>query len=126
EAGRSIAISSTGTGNFPVLPSVHRSEVNGGMTGAGRHPGAEQFSDYVDGRLDAASRGAIRAHLEECPGCADDAAALWRTVELVRQLPPLPPPRDFRVGPRPAAPAVPNLALRLYPWTRWAAAAAAA
>lgn len=51
-----------------------------------RHPiSFEQLTDYVDGRLDAAGRAEVEAHLAAgCPTCAQDVAWLTRVLTAAR------------------------------------------
>jgi predicted anti-sigma-YlaC factor YlaD len=58
----------------------------------------ELASRDLDGDLSEFDSGALRAHLRECAGCADFAAAMARTTERVRA--------SARLEPGPARPAV--------------------
>jgi anti-sigma factor RsiW len=59
----------------------------------------EQFSVYLDGAVSGAAMHEIAAHLEACPGCADEFAQ-WRAAQALIS----------SIGP---AKAPPNLGLRL-------------
>jgi anti-sigma factor RsiW len=43
------------------------------------------FVDFVDGLLDAESRAAVAAHLEECPSCAARVETLREARDLLQQ-----------------------------------------
>jgi len=90
--------------------------------GPGEHCTTHELSDYLDGRLGPASEERLRAHLSACEVCDQSYASLAATVALLRQLPQVAPPRDFRIAPRAARP---SRAARWYPWTRAASAVAA-
>src|SRR4051812_34764183 len=94
------------------------------MERPGDHLSEQELSDYLDGRVEFAARRRARGHLDTCARCAAELDALGRTVELLRQLPELTPPRDFRIGPRRRR--TPSVAERLYPWTRVLSVVAAA
>ncbi len=41
-----------------------------------RHPGAAQLAAFAQGKLTAAERAALQAHLKACPACRQALAAL--------------------------------------------------
>jgi hypothetical protein len=94
------------------------------MERPGEHLRADDLSEYLDGRTAEGDRGRIREHLHACAVCAAELAELRRTVDLLRQLPDLTPPRNFTLGPRREQ--APSVAARVYPWTRVLSAIAAA
>ena len=55
----------------------------------------EDYSDYLDGRLEARPLSAYREHLRSCPSCASYDRILQRGLRVVRQLPPPRPSHDF-------------------------------
>jgi hypothetical protein len=60
------------------------------------HPWRDRLLSALDaeqaGRQDVAARAALAAHLEHCPGCASELAALRRTLaRLAEHQPPAPP-----------------------------------
>src|SRR4051794_36054212 len=94
------------------------------MERPGDHLNEQELSDYLDGRVELAARRRIRGHLDTCARCTAELDGLARTIDLLRQLPELTPPRDFRIGPRRRQ--APSVAARLYPWTRVLSVVAAA
>jgi anti-sigma factor RsiW len=93
-----------------------------------QHLTIEQLSSFIDGRLAFSERASAEGHLAACDRCKAELQDLQATVALVREMPEVDPPRDFRL-PRTVTPLRPrrgSLALRLVPWTRAAGALAAA
>ena len=93
----------------------------------GRHLLDESLSALLDEQLSAEDARSVRAHLEACPACQVRLDALRSVVALLRALPEVEPPREFRLGPR--AIADPPNVVRLRRWytaTRAAAASLAA
>ena len=93
----------------------------------GRHLLDESLSALLDEQLSAEDARSVRAHLEACPVCQVRLDELRSVVALLRALPELEPPREFRLGPR--AIADPPNVVRLRRWytaTRAAAASLAA
>jgi anti-sigma factor RsiW len=89
------------------------------------------LQDFLDGRLDAARRGEVQAHLEACPQCRAELEALrWVRDVALKQLADeeLPPALAERVATaldaadRQARPAASPIFGR--PWRRWVAAGA--
>ena len=50
---------------------------------------------YLDGELDAAEAQALCAHLEHCPNCSQEEAAIARIYAATRSLPSMRLPADF-------------------------------
>ena len=46
----------------------------------------EGITDLLDGRLSPEEEAAVRAHLEECPGCAAAIDQFERTIEVLGHL----------------------------------------
>ncbi len=70
------------------------------LWGLGRRPTAreqrdELLSAYLDGQLDAEVHARLTAQLADDPVLLSELEALRHTVEMVRELPPLPVPRNF-------------------------------
>jgi hypothetical protein len=88
------------------------------------HLADDVFSALVDGQLapDEASRA--HAHLGTCSDCQARLAEMQELVGLLRVLPSIDPPRDFRLGPRLMADP-PNV-IRLRRWYAWSRVAAGA
>ena len=68
--------------------------------GAGRgFGGADHLGDalsaWLDGELPAAQQEVVRAHLDGCPGCAEELAAVDQARRWVRSLPPVEAPFGF-------------------------------
>ena len=61
-------------------------------------PWTARLSDYLDGELSDAERGALERHLDACPGCAAALAELARIVERARTLPARRPTTDLWRG----------------------------
>jgi Putative zinc-finger len=67
------------------------------------HLADEQLSALVDGdraQLGPGERQAAQAHLDDCAACRRRLEELRAVVGLLRALPEVDPPRDFRLGPR--------------------------
>jgi anti-sigma factor RsiW len=60
-----------------------------------RHPWDELLSAYLDGQLSAGERARLEARLATDPELQAELDALRQTVALVRDLPPVPLPRNF-------------------------------
>ncbi len=56
----------------------------------------EQLSAYIDGMLDSSLVPALEEHLASCRECSAELAELKAAVEMVRQLPEVVPPPEFR------------------------------
>lgn len=57
------------------------------------------LSDYLDGRLSPQATTWLEEHLQVCNStCPRDLEALRHTVQMVRQLPAVPPPRSFALS----------------------------
>ena len=54
-----------------------------------------ELSAYLDGELSARQHRTIDEHLEQCPGCREQLAALKKTVSLMGTLEPPTPPHGF-------------------------------
>lgn len=68
--------------------------------GAGRGFGGsahlgDVLSALLDGELPAAQQELVRAHVDACPGCAEELAAVDQARTWVRSLPPVEPPFGF-------------------------------
>lgn len=62
------------------------------------------FSAYLDGRLTPQEMAWLEGHLRICGAtCPQDLETLRRTVQLMRELPPVKPPRPFTLRPEMAA-----------------------
>lgn len=97
---------------------------------ASDHLEDETLSALVDEQLAADAAEAARAHLETCAECQERLEGFRSVAGLLRELPEITPPRDFKLGPRLAdVGADPPNVVRLQRWytaTRTAAAALAA
>lgn len=99
---------------------------------ADAHTTDDQISSLLDRRLGAQERGAVEAHLATCSMCADRASHARTVLDMLRALPSVPPPRDFRLTDADrrlvAVPDPPNVVRlrRLYTLTRVGAATMAA
>jgi len=63
------------------------------------HEGVEELlSAYIDGELSIEEATLVEKHLRECWACTKDLEALRQTVNLVRQLPAVSPPRSFTIS----------------------------
>jgi len=49
----------------------------------------KKIKAYCDGELPAGEATAVKNHIEDCPACSREAAALARTWELLLELPPV-------------------------------------
>lgn len=58
----------------------------------------ELLSAYIDGELSIKETTLVEKHLRQCPACTQDLETLRQTVNLVRQLPAISPPRSFTVS----------------------------
>jgi len=54
-----------------------------------------KFTEYLDGRLNGREMQRMGAHLEKCPGCAKEWAALKQTHATLAGLGPLQAPKDL-------------------------------
>jgi hypothetical protein len=66
------------------------------------------LSAYIDGELDAGERARLERHLAGCTACRGELEELRRTVQLLRMVPAVAPPRSFAL-PLSAAPAATTL-----------------
>lgn len=60
----------------------------------GNHPG-DALSGLLDGELDDAAADLVRAHVEECPSCAEELQAVRSARRALRVLPGADPPPGF-------------------------------
>jgi len=67
----------------------------------------ELFSAYLDGELEPDEVALVEAHLVAHPELRGELDALWRTRQMVRDLPLLPLPEGFRPIPRSRSPLSP-------------------
>lgn len=51
------------------------------------HPKDEEWLPYIDGEASSEMRARLNAHLDECPACAAQVAAMRRTVQRLQKLP---------------------------------------
>jgi len=58
----------------------------------------ELLSAYIDGELSIEEATLVEKHLRECSACTQDLESLRQTVNLVRQLPAVSPPRSFTIS----------------------------
>ncbi len=56
------------------------------------------LSAYIDGELSIEEATLVEKHLRECSACTQDLETLRQTVNLVRQLPAVSPPRSFTIS----------------------------
>ena len=91
------------------------------------HLGDDVLSALVDDQLAPDEVSRAQAHLGTCSACQARLAEMQQVVGMLRALPSVEPPRDFRIGPRLVAdpPNVVRLR-RWYAWTRAGAGALAA
>lgn len=68
----------------------------------------DDLSAYVDGRLDAAARGRIEAHIESCSSCRQTVAELGELRSALRELPRATAPRSFALREADVRPATPE------------------
>lgn len=75
------------------------------MTGNDNNPIAhvehviDMLSAYIDGTLEDAERGSVRAHLEGCDTCRAEHAELLATRAMLRAVPAIQAPRSFTLTP---------------------------
>ncbi|MHB8917052.1 MAG: anti-sigma factor family protein [Desulfocucumaceae bacterium] len=60
------------------------------------HEAQELMSEYTDGVLDPSDQERVDRHIEGCPECRSELDALKMVVDLVRDLPLVEPPQEFR------------------------------
>jgi len=58
----------------------------------------ELLSAYIDGELSIEEVTLVEKHLRECSACTRDLETLRQTMNLVRQLPAVSPPRSFTIN----------------------------
>ncbi len=58
----------------------------------------ELLSAYIDGELSVEEATLVEKHLRDCSACTQDLETLRQTVNLVRQLPAVSPPRSFTIS----------------------------
>jgi hypothetical protein len=58
----------------------------------------EHLPEWIDGRLDAATAGEIREHLEACPACRHECETLRLTLHALDAMPDAEPPRRLRAS----------------------------
>lgn len=58
----------------------------------------EQLSAYIDGMLDSSQVREVEEHLQECTDCREEYEELKVAVKLVRELPEVVPPPEFRAN----------------------------
>lgn len=78
----------------------------------------EQLSAYLDGMLPEAERRQLDLALQSDPDLAAELRDLQTTAALLRDLPPVRPPRSFTLDPATVAPRRRTFG---FAWTRWAA-----
>jgi anti-sigma factor RsiW len=78
----------------------------------------EQLSAYIDGMLPEAERGQLELLLQSDAELAAELRELQTTAALLRDLPPVRPPRSFTLDPATVAPRRRSFG---FAWTRWAA-----
>jgi hypothetical protein len=88
------------------------------------HLGDDVLSALADDQLAPDEGSRAQAHLGTCSDCQARLAEIQDLVGLLRALPSVDPPRDFRLGPRPVADP-PNV-IRLRRWYAWTRAGAGA
>lgn len=67
----------------------------------------EMLSAYLDGVLEPSEHALVTRHLEMCPACRSEWEDLCMVVEMVRELPEITPPADFRLNLRKRLEAIP-------------------
>lgn len=82
----------------------------------------ERLSAYIDGALSPSERARLERQLAEDPTLRARLEALRRTVALIRELPPVPAPRNFLLSPAMVARSAPPVARRLAPALTFATA----
>lgn len=60
------------------------------------HEAQELMSEYIDGVLDPSDQERVDRHIQGCPECRSELDALKMVVDLVRDLPLVEPPQEFR------------------------------
>lgn len=58
----------------------------------------ELLSAFIDGELSIEEATLVEKHLRQCSACAQELETLRQTVNLVRQLPAVSPPRSFTIS----------------------------
>ena len=86
------------------------------------HAPTELLSTWLDRQVEPTEAEPLERHLAECGACRDELAELGAVRNLLRSLPDVPPPRSFALAP----PVESARFSRFLPWTRGAAAIAAA
>ena len=62
----------------------------------GRHRRLQSLlSSYIDGQVEASQANALEEHLATCERCQQELESLRFTVDVLREVPPLPLPRSF-------------------------------
>lgn len=61
------------------------------------HLESELLSAYIDGEVTPDEAARVEQHLPTCRHCADELESLRWTVNLLREVPPIPVPRSFAV-----------------------------
>ena len=56
----------------------------------------QQLSAYLDGELSPEESRSVRAHVASCPACRAELESLRRTIEAVKDLPPVAAPHDLK------------------------------
>jgi anti-sigma factor RsiW len=74
----------TGNDNNPIAHGEHVTEI---------------LSAYIDGTLEDAERGSVRAHLEGCDTCRAEHAEIVATRAMLRAVPAMQAPRAFTLTP---------------------------
>jgi anti-sigma factor RsiW len=57
----------------------------------------QDLSVYIDGRLTQRERARVERHLSSCASCREELSSLRMTLSLLRAVPALKPPRNFRL-----------------------------
>lgn len=68
------------------------------------HRVKRQLSAYLDGKLSNGEKRLVEEHLTTCPACREELRSLSATVEALRRLPSVVPPRSFAITARAAQP----------------------
>lgn len=74
-------------------PDAKRNQTNN------MHLDVELLSAYIDGEVTRQEASLVEHHLQECGSCSEELASLQWTVNLLREVPPVPVPRSFVVRP---------------------------